>query len=52
MGPLVLIGKDLVLGGKPSKIEVIWVPGFLASRLQLSGSRSQDPGRSQTTASF
>ena len=24
---LVLIGKDLVLGGWPSKIEVIWVPG-------------------------
>ena len=29
MGPLVLIGKGLVLGGfNPSKIEVIWVPGI------------------------
>ena len=28
MGPLVLIGKGIVLGGwVPSKIEVIWVPG-------------------------
>ena len=25
---LVLVGKDLVLGGWPSKIEVIWVPGI------------------------
>ena len=27
MGPLVLVGKGLVLGGWTSKIEVIWVPG-------------------------
>ena len=25
---LVLIGKGLVLGGWPSKIEFIWVPGI------------------------
>ena len=25
---LVLIGKGLVSGGRPSKIEVIWVPGI------------------------
>ena len=28
MGPLVLIGKGLVLRGLASKIEVIWVPGI------------------------
>ena len=28
MGSLVLLGKSVVLGGLPSKIEVIWVLGI------------------------
>ena len=34
-GPLVLIGKGLVLGGWPSKIEVIWVPGIYTYNLHM-----------------